>query len=60
MIKVYDILGKEVATLVNENEKAGTYTVNLKADNLSSGIYIYRITAGSYVKSEKMMLLKWK
>lgn len=58
VIKVYDVLGKEIATLVNENEKAGTYNVNFRADNLASGMYIYRITAGSYIKSEKMMLLK--
>ncbi len=58
VIKVYDILGKEVATLVNTNESAGEYTLNFNANNLASGMYVYRISAGSYIDSKKMILLK--
>jgi hypothetical protein len=57
-IKVYDILGKEVASLVNETKPAGRYSINFDASKFASGMYIYKITAGSFVKSHKMMLLK--
>jgi len=57
-IKVYDMLGQEVATLVNEVKNAGTYQVNFDASGLTSGMYIYKIQAGDYVSSKKMMLLK--
>ncbi|GJQ61660.1 MAG: hypothetical protein SCALA702_07130 [Melioribacteraceae bacterium] len=57
-LKVYDVLGAEVATLVNKAQNAGSYTVNFDASNLSSGVYIYEIKAGDFVKSAKMMLLK--
>jgi hypothetical protein len=64
-LKVYDIIGKEVATLVNEVQQAGVYTVNFNAGNLSSGIYFYKLwvstptgTAGSFVQTKKMILLK--
>jgi hypothetical protein len=57
-LKVYDILGKEVATLVNENEQAGTYTVKFNANNLASGIYFYRINAGSFSQTKKFILMK--
>jgi hypothetical protein len=57
-LKVYDILGKEVATLVNENKNAGYYNVTFDASKLTSGIYIYRIRANNYVQSKKMMLVK--
>ncbi len=57
-IKVYDLLGKEVATLVNEEKAAGTYTVNFNADNLSSGLYIYQIKSGNFIQTKKMTLLK--
>jgi len=57
-LKVYDILGKEVASLVNENEGAGYYKVNFDANNLSSGLYIYRLRANNYVESKKMLLTK--
>jgi hypothetical protein len=58
LLKVYDILGKEVATIVNDKQKAGTYTLNFNASKFASGVYIYRITAGNYVHAQKMMLLK--
>jgi len=57
-IKVYDILGKEVATLVNEVKPAGEYKVEFNAVNLPSGIYFYRIQAGSYINTKKMILLR--
>jgi 2',3'-cyclic-nucleotide 2'-phosphodiesterase (5'-nucleotidase family) len=55
---VYDILGKEVKTLVNESQAPGIYNVVFNAGNLASGIYFYSITAGSFHQIKKMMLLK--
>ncbi len=57
-IKVYDILGRLVATLVNENKEAGFYNVNFDASNLASGLYIYKIEAGDFTDTKKMMLIK--
>jgi acetyl esterase/lipase len=57
-LKVYDILGREVATLVNENQKAGEYKVEFNANNFPSGIYFYKLQAGSFVETKKMILLK--
>jgi photosystem II stability/assembly factor-like uncharacterized protein len=57
-LKVYDVLGNEVATLVNEEKPAGSYKVNWNASNLSSGIYFYRIHTGSFVSTKKMILIK--
>lgn len=57
-LKVYDILGKEVAVLVNEEKSAGNYEVNFNAENLSSGIYFYVITSSNFSKTNKMILLK--
>ncbi len=57
-IKVFDILGNEVATLVNENHEPGKYTVDFDASKLSSGIYFCRLIAGSKVKTMKMQLIK--
>jgi len=58
LLKVYDVLGNEVATLVNEKKPAGVYETNFDASKLSSGIYLYKIQAGSFVQTRKMMLLK--
>ncbi len=58
VLKVYDILGNEVATLVNEYKPAGNYEVEFNAGNLPSGVYIYKLTAGSFVSSKKMMVIK--
>jgi len=55
---VYDILGNEVATLVNEKQAAGNYEVKFDASNLSSGVYIYQLQSGSFISSKKMMFLK--
>jgi hypothetical protein len=57
-LKVYDILGNEVATLVNEEKPAGSYEVEFNAAGLSSGIYFYKLNAGSFVQTKKMILLK--
>ncbi len=57
-LKIFDILGREVQTLVNEIQSAGQYKVNFNASNLTSGIYIYQIKADNFVQSKKMMLLK--
>ncbi|MBZ0184462.1 MAG: T9SS type A sorting domain-containing protein [Melioribacteraceae bacterium] len=57
-LKVYDILGNEVAELVNEQKQAGTYEVYFNAGNLSSGFYIYKLQAGKFSQVRKMMLLK--
>ncbi len=57
-LKVYDVLGNEVATLVNEEKAAGTYAVEFNAKDLPSGIYFYRLQAGSFVETKKMILMK--
>lgn len=57
-LKVYDILGNEVVTLVNENKEAGNYEVMFDASILASGTYIYRLEAGNYVSIKKMSLIK--
>lgn len=57
-IKVYDILGNEVATLVNQVKEAGNHNVVFNAANLASGMYIYTINAGNFTATKKMMLLK--
>lgn len=57
-IKVYDMLGSEVATLINQVQDAGTHNVVFNASNLASGMYVYTITAGNFTASKKMMLLK--
>lgn len=57
-LRVYDILGKEVATLVNEEKSAGSYEVEFSAIGLTSGIYFYKLTAGVFSQIRKMLLLK--
>ena len=57
-LKVYNLLGKEVATLVNEEKQAGTYEVNFDASSLSSGTYFYTLQAGDFVQTNKMILIK--
>ena len=57
-IRVYDVLGKEVVTLVNENKKAGKYLISFNGTGLSSGIYLYKIKAGEYEHTRRMTLLK--
>jgi len=57
-LRVYDVLGKEVAELVNERKSAGYYSVNFDGSKLPSGLYIYRLQANNYVESKKMLLTK--
>lgn len=57
-IRVYDLLGKELVTLVNEEKSAGIYDVNFDAGQLSSGFYIYTIKAGNFTSTKKMLLMK--
>jgi hypothetical protein len=58
VIKVFDILGNEIETLINEEKPAGTYELTWYAEGLPSGIYFYRLQAGSFVETKKMILLK--
>jgi hypothetical protein len=55
---VYDILGREVKTLVNEVQQQGSYTVSFNASGLASGVYFYRIKSGSFSDIKKMILVK--
>ncbi len=57
-LKVFDILGSEVATLVNEEKPAGTYEVDFNASNLSSGVYIYTLKVDGVSYSKSMILLR--
>ena len=57
-LKVYDLLGKEIATLVNKRLTTGTYDVNFDGSNLNSGVYIYRIETDNFSNSKKMILIK--
>ena len=58
VLKVFDVLGKEVETLVNERQNAGGYSVQFNASNLPSGVYFYRIEAGTYNDAQKLLLLR--
>ena len=57
-LKVYDIIGREVATLINEEQDSGYYEIIFNASQLSSGIYFYQLKAGSFVETKKMILIK--
>jgi hypothetical protein len=57
-LKIFNVLGQEVATLINKQQIAGNYEVSFNASKLSSGVYIYQLNAGSFSYSKKMMLLK--
>ncbi len=57
-LQVFDVLGRVVATLLNEKRDAGIYEVPFNAGSLSSGTYFYRLQAGSFVETKKMMLVK--
>jgi hypothetical protein len=57
-LKVYDVLGKEVATLINEEIAAGRYNVVFDASNLPSGIYFYRLSVNNFSMTRKMVLIK--
>ncbi|HEY5536852.1 MAG TPA: T9SS type A sorting domain-containing protein [Ignavibacteria bacterium] len=57
-LKVYDLLGKEVVSIINGNVPAGSYITEFNAGNLSSGIYFYRLTAGNFSETKKLMVIK--
>jgi photosystem II stability/assembly factor-like uncharacterized protein len=57
-LKIYDMLGSEVATLVNEELNSGVYEIEFDGSNYSSGVYFYSLSAGSYIETKKMILLK--
>jgi hypothetical protein len=57
-LKVYDILGRQVATLVDKKQAPGNYSVQFDASNLPSGIYFYKLQSGSFVTTKKMILMK--
>ena len=57
-LKVYDMLGRDVAVLVNENKIAGYYTSTFDARNMPSGIYFYKMNAGNYSTVKKLILMK--
>ena len=57
-LKVYDLLGREVATIINKEQSSGSYQVHFDASNLTSGIYFYRLQYGSFTQTRKMILLR--
>jgi len=57
-LKVYDVLGNEVVTLVNEEKDRGVYSINFDAPTLASGIYLYSLQSGSFVETKKLMFIK--
>lgn len=57
-LKIYDVLGKEIATLIDELKPAGRYEIDFDASALSSGVYLYRLTAGSFTETKKFILVK--
>jgi hypothetical protein len=57
-LSVYDMLGRQVSVLVNERQQAGYHEVKFDGNGLSSGVYFYRIEAGSFIQTRKLMLLR--
>jgi hypothetical protein len=57
-LKVYDVLGKEIAILINGNQNVGTYNVSFDASHFSSGVYFYQLMSGNYTSIKKMIILK--
>jgi hypothetical protein len=57
-LKVYDLLGREVATLVHETKPPGEYSVSFDAEGLASGVYVYRLSLGGRVLSRRMVLVR--
>ena len=58
MLKVYDILGNEIATLVNEEKTSGTYEVEFNAAGFTSGVYFYQLKTNEFIQTRKMILLR--
>jgi hypothetical protein len=57
-LKVYDVLGNEVAILIDEYRNAGSYDVDFNASEIPSGVYFYQLKSGSFVQTRKMLVLK--
>jgi len=57
-LKVFDVLGNEVATLIDEYRTAGNYEVEYDASNLASGIYFYQLKVGEFISTKKMVLIR--
>ena len=57
-LKIYDILGREVATLVNQEQSTGSYKIDFNASSLASGVYFYQLKAGTFIETKKMILIK--
>jgi hypothetical protein len=57
-IKIFDVLGNEIETLVNEEKPVDTYELTWYAENLPSGVYFYQLKAGDFISTKKMILLK--
>ncbi|MCB9208060.1 MAG: T9SS type A sorting domain-containing protein [Ignavibacteriales bacterium] len=57
-LTVYDILGREITTLVNQKQKPGIYEINFDASKYSSGVYYYQLKVGQFIQTKKMILLK--
>ena len=57
-LKIFDVLGREIATLVNKQQQPGNYKINFNANNLASGIYFYMLKAGNFIQTKKMILLR--
>jgi hypothetical protein len=57
-LTIYDILGQEIGTLVNEYKESGIYTINFEASEFNSGIYVYKLEANRFIQARKMILVK--
>jgi hypothetical protein len=57
-LKIFNVLGKEIKTLVNENKEAGSYEIKFNSEGLSSGVYFYKLESGEFSKIRKMILLR--
>jgi hypothetical protein len=57
-LRIYDMLGRQVSTLVNKQQRPGTYKVDFDASRLSTGVYFYTLNAGTFTSTKKMLLLK--
>jgi len=57
-IKIFDVLGNEIATLIDEYKPAGKYEIEFNAANLPSGVYFYQLKAGEFIQTKKMILIK--
>jgi hypothetical protein len=57
-LEVFDLLGRKLAVLVNERKEPGSYEVRFDASGLATGVYLYRLTAGSFIQTRKMILVK--